>query len=61
MENDTENAEVFKTFLTSVFTTKTGHWESQAPEITGKIWVKEDLTLGGGGPSKGALKETGPM
>lgn len=45
VKNDKEVAEVFKTFFTSVFTSKTGLWQSQAPETTGTIWIKEDLSL----------------
>lgn len=45
VENDMENAEVLKTFFTSGFNRKTGLWESQAPEITGKTWIMEDIPL----------------
>lgn len=43
VENDMENAEVLKTFFTSAFTSGPGLWESQAPETTGKIWIRENL------------------
>lgn len=45
VENDMENAEVLKTFFTSAFTSEPGLWESQAPETTGKTWIREDLPL----------------
>lgn len=60
VENDTENTEVLKTFFISVFTSKTGLWESQGPGGGSRKNLDQGRpTLGGGGPSKVALKQTG--
>lgn len=45
---DMEKAVILDVFFASVFTTKTGLQESQAPATRGKVWSEEDLYLGGG-------------
>lgn len=43
--NDMEKTEVLNAFFTSVFNSKTCLQESQAPEIRGNLWSKEDIPL----------------
>ena len=40
-----EKTEVLGAFFASVFTSKTGLRESQAPETRGKVWKEKDFPL----------------
>lgn len=44
VKNDMEKAKMLNAAFVSVFTSKNGFWESQAPEA-GKVWYKGDLDL----------------